>query len=270
MALGRYLPIQLAVGDGDVVDGVEGLQYFFVGAQAERAQEDGSEELALAIDADVEGVLLVVFKLHPAAAVGDDLAQEIGAVVGILKENAGRAVELGDDDAFGPVDDEGAVLAHQRDVAKEDFLLLHVAQALDAGLRILVVDLEADGDLERSGVGHAALFALRLVVLQLQADGVAALGAEVRRVLVVGAAEAAQHIARMEGIGDDHVAAVGAGGAQVVETLQVAALALPIADGEVDELKLGDIAEVGDGKDRGEYRLQATWSSPIPSIRAMC
>src|ERR1035437_6860493 len=83
------------------------------------------------------------------------------------------AVELGDDDAFGPVDDEGAVLAHQRDVAKEDFLLLHVAQALDAGLRILVVDLEADGDLERSGVGHAALFALRLVVLQLQADGVA-------------------------------------------------------------------------------------------------
>ena len=85
---------------------------------------------------------------------------------------------------------------HQRNVAEEDFLLLHVAQGLDAGLRVLVVDLEANGDLERRGVGHAALFALRLVVLQLQADGVAALGAEVRGVLVVGAAEVAKHVAR--------------------------------------------------------------------------
>ena len=99
--------------------------------------------------------------------------------------------------------------AHQRDVAEEDFLLLHVAQALDAGLGVLVVDLEADGDLERGGVGHAALFALGLVVLQLQADGVAALGAEVGGVLVVGAAERAEHVARVEGVGDDHVAAVG-------------------------------------------------------------
>ena len=61
----------------------------------------------------------------------------------------------------------------------------------------------------------------------------------------------------MEGVGDDHVAAVGAGGAQVVQALEVAALALPVADGEVDELELGDVAEVGDGEDRGEDRLQA-------------
>ncbi len=146
---------------------------------------------------------------------------------------------------------------HQRDVAEEDFLLLHVAQALDAGLGVLVVDLQADGDLERSGVGHAALFALGLVVLQLQADGVAALGAEVRRVLVVGSAEVAEHVARVEGVGDDHVAAVGAGRAQVVETLEVAALALPVADGVVDELELGDVAEVGDGEDGGEDGLEA-------------
>ena len=128
--------------------------------------------------------------------------------------------------------------AHQRNVAEEDLLLLHVAQALHAGLGVLVVDLQADGDLQRRGVGHAALFALRLVVLQLQADRVAALGAEVGGVLVIGAAEAAQHVARMEGVGDHHVAAVGAGGAQMVQPLQVAALALPVADGEVDELEL--------------------------------
>ena len=146
---------------------------------------------------------------------------------------------------------------HQRNVAEEDFLLLHVAEALDAGLGVLVVDLQTDRDLQRGGVGHAALFALCLVVLQLQADGVAALGAEVRGVLVVGSAEITQHVARVEGVGDDHVAAVRAGRAQVVQTLEVAALALPVADGEVDELEFGDVAEVGDGEDRGEDRLQA-------------
>ncbi len=178
-------------------------------------------------------------------------------VVRCLEEDAGGTVELRDDDALGPVDDEGAVLAHQRNVAEEDFLLLHVAEALDAGLGVLVVDLEADGDLERCRVGHAALFALCLVVLQLQTDGVAALGAEVRGVLVVGSAEVAEDIARVKGVGDDHVAAVGAGGAQVVETLEVAALALPVADREVDELKLRDVAEVSDGEDGGEDGLQA-------------
>ena len=127
---------------------------------------------------------------------------------------------------------------HQRNVAEEDFLLLDVAEALDAGLRILVVDGEADGDLERSGVGHAALFALGLVILQLQANRVAALVAEVRGVLVVGSAEVAEHIARVKGIGDHHGAAVDAGGTQVMETLEVAALALPVADREVDELEL--------------------------------
>ena len=53
------------------------------------------------------------------------------------------------------------------------------------------------------------------------------------------------------------MAAVGAGRAQVVQTLQVAALALPVADGEVDELELRHVAEVGDGENRGEDGLKA-------------
>ena len=130
LAFGVDLPGQLAVVRCDRVDRVEGLEDLLVGAQAEGAQEDGAQELALAVDADVEGVLLVVLELHPAAAVRNDLAEEVGAVVRRLKEDAGRTVELRDDDALGAVDDEGAVLRHQRDVAEEDFLLLHVAQVL--------------------------------------------------------------------------------------------------------------------------------------------
>ncbi len=74
LALGSDLPVQLAVLHVDGVDRVEGLENLLVGAQAKGAEEDGSEELALAVDADVEGVLLVVLELYPAAAVGDDLA----------------------------------------------------------------------------------------------------------------------------------------------------------------------------------------------------
>ena len=64
-AFGNDVPAELAVGDLDGVYGVEGLEDLLVGAETERAQEDGAQELALAVDADVEGVLLVVLKLHP-------------------------------------------------------------------------------------------------------------------------------------------------------------------------------------------------------------
>ena len=97
----------------DGVGQVEGLENVLVRTQTQGAQEDGAQELALAVDTNVEGVLLVVFKLYPGAAVGNDLAQEVGAVAGGLKEDAGRAVQLADDDALGPVDDEGAILRHQ-------------------------------------------------------------------------------------------------------------------------------------------------------------
>ena len=83
-----HFPLQLAVGDMQAVNGVESLQDLLVGAQAQSAQEDGSQELALAVDAHVERVLLVVLELHPRAAVGNDLAQEVGAVVRGLKKHA--------------------------------------------------------------------------------------------------------------------------------------------------------------------------------------
>ena len=127
---------------------------------------------------------------------------------------------------------------HQRNVAEEDFLLLDVADGTVAGLRVLVEDGEPHGDLERRGVRHAALFALGHVILQLQADRVAALVAEVGSVRVVGAALVAKHVAGMKRIGDDRRAAILASGAQVMQTLQVSALALPVADGVIHELQL--------------------------------
>ena len=250
------LPGQLAVVHLDGVGQVEGLENVLVGPQTEGAEEDGAQELALAVDANVERVLLVVLKLYPGAAVRNDLAQEVGAIAGGLKEDAGRTVQLANNDTFRPVDDEGAVLRHQGDVAEEHFLFLNVANRLGARFRVFVVDGEANGHFERRRVGHAALFALRLVILQLQTDRVTALVTEVRGVLVVGAALLAKHFAGMEGIGDDHGAAIDASGTQVMQSLEVTALALPVADGEVDKVQLGDIAEVGDGENRDKYGLE--------------
>ncbi len=165
-------------------------------------------------------------------------------------------MQLRNNDAFRPVHDERAIRRHQRNVAEEDFLLLDVADRLRTRLRVLVVNRQANRDLERRREGHAALFALLLVVLQLQANGVAALVAEVRRVLVVGSAVLAEHIAGMEGIRNDHRTAVDAGGSQVMQTLQVAALTLPVADGKVHKIKLRNVAEVRNREHRCKDRLQ--------------
>jgi hypothetical protein len=60
----------------------------------------------------------------------------------------------------------------------------------------------------------------------------------------------------MEGIGDDHGAAMDAGGTEVMQALEVTALALPVTDRVIHKVKLRYIAKVGDGKDGGEHRLQ--------------
>src|ERR1017187_5243964 len=62
----------------------------------------------------------------------------------------------------------------------------------------------------------------------------------------------------MEWIGTDGRAATGiaAGGTPGMQPLQVYALAFPIADGVIDELKLAQTPEVGDGKHRIEDTLQ--------------
>ncbi len=166
-------------------------------------------------------------------------------------------MQLADNHALGSIDDECPVLGHQRHVTEEHFLLFDVANAAIAGFGVFVENREADGHLQRSRIGHAALFALIHVILQLQADRVAALGAEVRSIGVVGSAIAAEHIASMERIGDYGVSAITAGGAQVMQPLQVAAFALPVADGVIHEIKLGNITKIGNGEHGGKHGLQS-------------
>ena len=113
--------------------------------------------------------------------------------------------------------------------------LADLCRAMDRGGEALglLVDL-----LERDASHTAALLALGDVIFQLQSHRIAALIAKVGRVGVVGSALLAEHIARMERIGDHRVAAVLTRSAQVMQSFQVAALALPVTNGVIHKLKL--------------------------------
>src|SRR5208282_4692135 len=126
-------------------------------------------KFAAAIDADVEHVARVEFEVDPTAAIRNDsrrvqkLAGGMGAALVVLEKYSGRAMQLRHDDALGAVDHEGAVAGHQGNLAEVNFLLLDV---LDRAAAVLdVPDDELNLDLERGGVGHAALMAFLDVIL---------------------------------------------------------------------------------------------------------
>ena len=120
----------------------------------------------------MDDVLGVELDVEPGAAIRNDtgseqqLARRMGLALVVIEEHAGRTVHLRDDDALGAVDDERAVVGHQRDVAHVDILLLDVLHGARAGL---LVDIEHDQPqlhLERRSVGHAALAAFVDVILR--------------------------------------------------------------------------------------------------------
>ena len=84
----------------------------------------------------------------------------------VVKEHAGRAVHLRDDDPLSAVDDERAVVGHERDVAHVDILLLDVLDRARAGLLVDIEHDEAQRHLERRGVSHAPLPALVDVIFR--------------------------------------------------------------------------------------------------------
>src|SRR5262249_49824412 len=160
---------RLQVHGFGVVEVVEQL----LGRVAERAQKHRGQELAPTVDAHVDEVLGVELEIEPGTAVRNDarrvqqLARRVGLALVVIVEHTGRPVELRHHHALGPVDDEGPVVGHQRDLAEVDLLLLDVANGLGAGLLVDVPDHQADHHLDGRGVGHAALTALGHVVLGL-------------------------------------------------------------------------------------------------------
>ena len=87
----------------------------------------------------------------------------VGLIDLVTIVHAGAADNLGDDYALRAVNDKGAPLGHQREIAHEDLLLLDLA-------RLFVQ--QTDPDLDGLGIRRVALFALFDGVLCLVLHGV--------------------------------------------------------------------------------------------------
>ena len=139
----------------------------------QRVEQRGDGKLPLPVDAHVDQVLAVEFEVEPGAAIRDHPCREqvlAGAVrlaLVVVEEHAGRTVHLRHNDALSAIDDERAVVGHQRHVAHVDRLFLDVADRAGAGIFVHIPDDQAENDLQRSGIGHAALNAFLDVVFRL-------------------------------------------------------------------------------------------------------
>ena len=166
-------------------------------------------------------------------------------------------MQLADDDALRAVDDERAVLGHQRNFTEINFLLLNVADRFRAGVRVFVENGQTNDHLERRSIGHTPFLTFVDVVLQIQLNRIAALIAKRDLVLVSGAALGA-HDSRFcrKRIRRDCGATGFASAPQVMETFEVSALAFPVSDGIADELECGDSAKIRDWEDGIKNRLK--------------
>ena len=130
--------------------------------QAQGAQKQRRRLLALTVDAHGQHVALVGLELKPRTAARDDLRVVdglVGGLVALSREVDTRGTDqLADDNALGTVDDERTALRHKREVAHEDFLLLHLAR--------LAVDV-ADFREKRRLVGDVLFLAHVNAVLRL-------------------------------------------------------------------------------------------------------
>ncbi len=190
-------------------------------AEAERLEEDRDRLLALAVDADVDDVLLVDLELEPRAAARDHLGVDdvllglrlVGADVEV---DARRPHELRHDDALGAVDDERAARRHHGEVAHEDGLLLDLTRR-----RVH----EPRRHEERTRVGHVLVATLLLAVLRRVED-------VIRELELEGAGEVLDRRDVGEDLGDAHLD-------EVVERQAL--------DG--DEIReLQDLGELGEGQ----------------------
>ena len=139
--LGKFFRIKLKGGlSGQFAVLVEEGQDILVVLITEGAKKGRDEELTTAtaaVEVDPEEVVLVELDFNPGAAVRDDaervehLAARVG---GLFEADARGAVKLGDDDALGAIDDEGAAVGDHRDFAHQDFFILEGALLTEAEL----------------------------------------------------------------------------------------------------------------------------------------
>ena len=135
-------------------------------------QERRHRQLAATVDAHEHQVLGVEFEVEPGTAVGNDACREqefarrMGLALVVIEKYPRRTVHLGNDDPLRAIDDEGAVVGHQRHITHENVLFLDVADGAGLGFLVDVPNDETQGHLQRRRVGHSPLLAFLDVVFR--------------------------------------------------------------------------------------------------------
>ena len=173
-ALGDELHLRAAVHEAEVVVDEEVREDRFR-VQADGLQQDRDRHLAATVDAEVQHVLRVELEVEPRTAVGNhagreqQLARAVRLALVVFEEHARRTVQLRNDHAFRAVDDERALLGHERHFAHVDLLLLHFLDHLRLrGRRLAVIDDELDLGAHRRGEGQTTGLALAHVERRLR------------------------------------------------------------------------------------------------------
>lgn len=131
-----------------------------VAAEAERAEQNRRGQFPRAVDVHPKDVLRILLKFQPGAA-GRHHRRVVNFAAGLVHlapvVNAGASDQLRDDHAFRAVDDERAVVRHQRKIPHEYFLI-------DDFVRHLVD--EANLDSQREGERRVSFAAFLFAVFR--------------------------------------------------------------------------------------------------------
>jgi hypothetical protein len=172
-------------------------------------------------------------------------------------------MQLADDNTLGSVNDKGSVIGHEWDIAKVDFLLFYIPNALSIRLIILIPNHETNRDLQRDSEGHSAFLTFFHCVFYVEFDGIAAkLAPRVFDFVFCTAVPAIAPFGIIRAV-DNRLPAFGTVGAQEIQSFQIATLALPISDGVLDKFQRGCASKIIDWK----YRIEDCLQSHILSIR---
>src|SRR6185295_2142278 len=143
----------------------EGVEHLLLG-ETERAQNDRDRELATPLDTGEHAILRIELEVEPRAAIGDDarreqeLARRVGLALVVIEKHARAAMQLGHDHTLGAIDDERAVIGHERQFAKVNLLLADVLDGLLRAWRVLVEHHQSHLHAQRGGVGETTQLAL--------------------------------------------------------------------------------------------------------------
>jgi hypothetical protein len=134
--------------------------------EIERSQDDADGQLAPPVDANEHAVLRIELEVEPGAAIRNharreqELTARVSLALVVVEEHSGASMELRDDHALRAVDDERAVIGHQRHFAEIDLLLADVLDLLLRARRFLVVNHEPHEHAQWRRVREAAELAL--------------------------------------------------------------------------------------------------------------